>query len=238
MRLAAFLLMLWAGGAEAACRQALALGLDVSGSVDAGEYRLQLDGLAGALNHAEVRAALLAMPGTPVRLAIYEWSGPSDQRLVLPWTEIGNGAILDSVIARLHVTARVQADPSTALGSALRYGVDMLSGQNCWRRTLDISGDGKANTGPHLPDVHAALPDWVTVNGLTIGQSATSNSSDTRLMGLGELSAYYGAYVIHGPDAFVETALGFDDYERAMVRKLRRELAILAVSSGPDLRDD
>ena len=34
----------------AACRQALALGLDVSGSVDACEYRLQIDGLAQALD--------------------------------------------------------------------------------------------------------------------------------------------------------------------------------------------
>lgn len=34
--------------AQANCRLALALGLDVSGSVDSREYRLQLDGLANA----------------------------------------------------------------------------------------------------------------------------------------------------------------------------------------------
>ena len=49
---------LWASAGVAECRQALALGLDVSGSVDAREYRLQLDGVAGALDDPAVRAAV------------------------------------------------------------------------------------------------------------------------------------------------------------------------------------
>ena len=48
------------------CRQALALGLDVSGSVDAREYRLQLSGVASALDAPEVREKLLSMPAAPV----------------------------------------------------------------------------------------------------------------------------------------------------------------------------
>ncbi|WP_336247087.1 DUF1194 domain-containing protein [Octadecabacter dasysiphoniae] len=49
------------------CRQALALGLDVSGSVDRREYRLQLDGLADALGHPDVVDALLSQMDAPVR---------------------------------------------------------------------------------------------------------------------------------------------------------------------------
>ncbi|MFC6686684.1 DUF1194 domain-containing protein [Jhaorihella thermophila] len=63
--------------AAAACRHALALGLDVSGSVDGREYRLQLDGLAAALRDPRVKQALLAMPAAPVRIAVFEWSGPA-----------------------------------------------------------------------------------------------------------------------------------------------------------------
>ena len=37
--------------------------------------------------------------------------------------------------------------------------------------------------------------------------------------------------MIVGPDAFVETALGFEAFEDAMVRKLLRELQGLALSS-------
>jgi hypothetical protein len=40
--------------------------------------------------------------------------------------------------------------------------------------------------------------------------------------------------VILGPGAFVEIALGFEQYEQAMVRKLRRELEAPAMSAiGP-----
>ena len=49
--------------AAAACRQALAIGLDISGSVDEAEYRLQLDGLASALLNPDVQKAFLAIPG-------------------------------------------------------------------------------------------------------------------------------------------------------------------------------
>jgi len=46
---------------------------------------------------------------------------------------------------------------------------------------------------------------------------------------IGELTAYYNAYVIRGPNAFVETALGFPDFEEAMRRKLLRELTTLTI---------
>ncbi|MFZ5961980.1 DUF1194 domain-containing protein [Thalassococcus sp. BH17M4-6] len=220
--LAVLLLTLWASVADAACRQALALGLDVSGSVDAEDYALQIQGLAGALTHPEVRAALLTMPSAPVALAVFEWSGPEDQRLTLDWTDITDADALADVAARLRSAARASGDPSTALGSALRYGGGLLRQRGaCWKRTLDLSGDGKSNTGPRPQDSHDALPDAVTVNALVIGAPARADQISP---GIGELSAYFRAYVIHGPDAFVETALGFEDFEAAMVRKLKREL--------------
>ncbi|WP_337248599.1 DUF1194 domain-containing protein [Rhodovulum sulfidophilum] len=60
--------------------------MDVSGSVDAEEYRLKRDGLAPALLQPEVRAAFLHIPSAPVALAIFEWSGMLDQRQILFWT--------------------------------------------------------------------------------------------------------------------------------------------------------
>ena len=72
--------MLSVGSASAACRQSLALALDVSASVDAREYVLQLEGVALALEDPAVRAALLDLPDAPVSLAVFEWSGGSYQR--------------------------------------------------------------------------------------------------------------------------------------------------------------
>ena len=229
IRLAAALVLL-AGAAAADCRQALALGLDVSGSVDAREYRLQLDGLAAALTSAQVRARLLEPAGAPVRLAVFDWSGPATQRLILPWTAIDGEAALEDIAARLRATERIVGEQSTALGVATTYGLDLLAGQRgCWRRTLDLSGDGPTNAGPRPQDLPDPPAD-VTINGLVIG--AIPEAGDDRAADLRELGAYYEAYVIRGAGAFVEMALGYEDYEAAMRRKLLRELAALAIGSA------
>jgi uncharacterized protein DUF1194 len=221
------------------CRQALALGLDVSGSVDSQEYRLQLSGLAAALRHPEVIQAVTAMPSNPVHLAIFEWSSPEYQRLLLNWTVITDAATLLQIAARLDATNRNQTPPGTALGTAMHYGAALLAGRSdCWKRTLDISGDGKHNYGPHPRDIRDVLDaQFLTINALVIG-SDTTGIGDQRQVEIGELAAYFKAMVILGPDAFVETALGFEDYEAAMVRKLKRELEGPVLSSLQPVTED
>ncbi|WP_318246717.1 DUF1194 domain-containing protein [Pseudooceanicola marinus] len=220
----ACLLLLAAPARAQQCREALALGLDVSGSVDDGEYALQLQGLARALDHPEVREALFALPQAPVRLMVYEWSGPQDQRVLAPWAAIDGPEALAAFRARLLAARRQPMEPSTAIGPALAFGATELATQgDCWRRVLDLSGDGRHNTGAHPGQIAMGA---VTVNGLVIGQAAQA----------AELSAYFRAYVLRGPDAFTETALGFADFEEAMARKLLRELQVLPVagtSSAP-----
>lgn len=224
--LLAGLLALLAGSAAAQCRQALALGLDVSGSVDEREYRLQLDGLAGALTAPAVQARLLAQPETPVRLAVYEWSGPRDMRLLVPWTAITGPDRLRDVVETLSLTHRVRAHPGTALGTAMQTGIAMLEEQSeCWKRTLDLSGDGKANAGIRPRDVPPAPP-GITINGLIIGDPNAPTNEPFM-----ELVAYYRAYVLRGPGAFVESALGFEAFEAAMQRKLLRELQAVAIGA-------
>ena len=130
---------LYAASANAACRQALALGLDVSGSVDAREYRLQIDGVADALSDPRVREALLSMPASPVRLLVFEWSGSEDQAVILPWHEIADDAALETAIATIRSTERRDASPGTALGVAMTQGAALLAQQgDCWKRTLDL----------------------------------------------------------------------------------------------------
>lgn len=208
------------------CRQALALALDVSGSVDAEEYRLQLDGLAAALTNPQVVEAFVAGAAAPVRLMIYEWSGPEHQRIILGWRPVTDAATLASVATRLRTTGRVAAAPSTALGTAIAMGTEALADQSdCWTRTLDISGDGTSNTGPRPQDIaHLASLEGITVNALAIGAGDQQTLSTT-----GDLVAYFRQNVIRGPGAFVEHAAGFADFEAAMVRKLLRETRGLAI---------
>lgn len=220
-----------ATSASANCRQALALALDVSGSIDASEYRLQLDGLAGALASSEVQSVLLAMPSAPVSLAIYEWSGPDDQRLLQGWTSIADKTIVDQIVLGLRNTQRIQTAPGTALGTTISVGTSLLQKQNaCWKRTLDISGDGKSNMGPHPRDTSRVVAQsGITVNALVVGADAPK-IGDARQVDIAELSSYFAAYVIVGADSFVETALGFEAFEEAMIRKLLRELEGLVLS--------
>lgn len=222
---------LLASQAQSACRQALALGLDVSGSVDLYEYRLQLDGLVTALNDDEVTRILLAEPAAPVALLVYEWSGPSDQAILVPWTRITSADVLAEVSGLLAATQRRESSPGTALGLAMQLGASYLQMQpDCWKKTLDISGDGKSNFGPRPRDVRASIAaQGVTVNALVIGADAPA-SGDQRQTEIGELSSYFRSEVITGPDAFVQTALGFEAYAEAMTLKLKRELADIAVS--------
>jgi hypothetical protein len=211
--------------AAAECRQALALALDVSGSVDLREYRLQLDGLVTALNEPDVVATLLAMPSAPVSLMVYEWSGPEDQAVLVPWTRISGPGALKAISETLAKTERRATTPGTALGEAMAVGASLLDQQqHCWKRTLDISGDGKSNLGARPRDEKAAIDArGITINALVIGSDAPA-VGDNRQTEVSELSSYFRAEVITGPDAFVQTALGFEDYAASMAQKLKREL--------------
>ena len=60
----------------------------------------------------------------------------------------------------------------------------------------------------------------ITVNGLVIGANVAT------------LGRYYRQFVIQGPGAFVEVAADYADFERAMRRKLLRELGVIEMSGG------
>ncbi|KAG1700475.1 hypothetical protein GQR58_005170 [Nymphon striatum] len=65
-----------------ACEVALALTVDVSGSVDRQEYALQMNGLAGALRDPTVSQALV---NRKAAVMLVQWTGTSRQVVSLPW---------------------------------------------------------------------------------------------------------------------------------------------------------
>lgn len=217
---------LFAPAAHAACRQALVLALDVSGSIDKREYRLQMDGLAAALMDAQVRQTMLAMPQAPLALAIFEWSGSGYQSMLVDWTLIDGPATLDAVAARLAGRQRIKAPYTTGLGTALIFARALLDrAPGCWAETVDVSGDGKNNDGPPPEDVHrAATMGDATVNALVIGEDSAA-SPYLRDNEINELISYFDARVIWGANAFVESSVGYDGYAEAIKRKLIREMS-------------
>lgn len=228
----AVLALLAAGGAGAQepCRQALALGLDVSGSVDPREYELQIEGLARALETPEVLEAVLAMPGAPVRLYVYEWAGEGWRRELMGWRALRSGADLSAAAQALRDVPRVPRDPGTAMGQAIIFGGAALARQkDCWARTLDISADGKSNVGIRPRELRAnPLLQGVTLNGLAVG-SGRGELNARQQAGLEELARYFEAEVILGEGAFVEVATTYEDYTQAMTRKLLKELQVVVI---------
>lgn len=227
MRLAAALLLGLPGPAEAACRLALLVGIDVSSSVDPGEDALQRQGLAAALVAPEVMAAALSVPGEQVALSVFEWSGRWRQTDLLDWTLLTDEAAIGRAAARIAGSVRGTSEFPTALGSALGYGaVRLREAPDCLFRTLDLSGDGANNDGfpPAAAYRHFAF-DEVTVNGLPIA-------------GDGTVVTYYRRQVLHGPGAFLEIARGFADFERAMRRKLEREMDVRTLGDAAAAGED
>lgn len=215
--------------AQAACRQALVLALDVSGSVNAREYAQQVAGLAAALDDPEVRELILDGAAAPVELLVFEWSSRNHQFLIQPWTSLTDADVLDAAIARIRGYRKQRAGLKTAMGTALQFAGAALSEKaHCWRRTVDISADGKNNIGP-APREAYALPIFAgtTVNALVIGDPHPERARDND-----ELQHYFRSEVIHGPGAFSMVANGYADYARAMKRKLVRELKVPEMGRG------
>jgi Protein of unknown function (DUF1194) len=216
----ALALALPASAEAAQCRLALALALDVSSSVDTFEYELQKEGLAAALTAPEVREAFFSAPGQPVALLIYEWSGRHQQLVRQDWVVVAEVQDLDAVAARVMQMPRTHANLPTAIGAAMAFGGRLLgTAPECLERKLDVSGDGTNNDGLWPGDLRdSALLQDIVVNGLVIGHNRDV------------LQVYYEQFVIQGPGSFVEMAEDHSDFERAMRRKLVREVGVSALS--------
>jgi hypothetical protein len=211
-------LLLMAAPAGAECRLALALAMDVSRSIDAADFVIQTEGLAWALEDAEVQRAILKGGGT-VALSVYQWSGARHQELLQDWILVEGPEALDRVIWAVRAARQPEVRQLTALGEAMRFGAALLDrAPPCDRRVLDMAGDGQSNDGPLVSNVRAELDfDRITINALAIGQHEQG------------LVRYFQTYVIGGPGAFVELAERQIDFPPAIRRKLLREL------SGPEI---
>lgn len=195
-----------------ACRLALAMGFDVSRSVDARDYRVQMDGIIAALYDREVRDLILR-PAQPVALAIYEWAGPREIWIIADWTMPQSAQDIDELILRL-LTHQRRFGGLTAVGRALDYGLDLLErAPECDWQTLDLAGDGQSNAGEEPARFYRRRdPGAVTINGLAIGGHEST------------IRRYFEREVARGPGAFVEYAPNHAAFAEAFLRKLRREL--------------
>ncbi|WP_299648665.1 DUF1194 domain-containing protein [uncultured Tateyamaria sp.] len=193
-----------------ACDLALLLAVDVSGSVDTKEYRIQMDGLAYALRDGIVADALIEQRA---EVALVQWTGSSRQRQTIPWTRIDTYDDVLALADKVEADARVWRNYSTAIGEALSVSLSAFASMDhCLRKVIDVSGDGVSNEGVEPATLRSSLnAENITVNAIAIETDKT------------DLTAYFFENLITGPGAFVMTAQGFEDYPEQIKRKLQRE---------------
>lgn len=207
-----------------ACDLALVLAVDVSGSVDAQEFRIQMDGLAAALRDGAISEALVVRQAA---VQVIQWTGGGRQRVSVPWTHIRSFEDTDRLADTIAGDERIWRNFSTAIGEALLYAKDSFREvPDCARRVIDVSGDGRSNEGIEPREVHERLASSnIIVNGLAIEESD------------GGLATYYEEHLITGPGSFAERAAGFEEYPEKIRRKLLREITkqVAAGSSDADV---
>lgn len=214
IRAALVILLLWPAQAAATCKLALVLALDISASVDNAEYQLQINGLADAISDPQVVEAILKPANEYIEVAVFEWSGYSQQDLMIGWTRLDSPTAIANFAALLRSHKRPNGYLATAVGKAVEFGGKLLrAAPTCKRRVLDVSGDGVNNIGigPEYFYGRGDL-DGAVVNGLVIRGAEPDPLT------------YYLSTVIFGPGAFVVVATGYPDYRRAMRKKLIREI--------------
>ncbi|WP_171100965.1 MULTISPECIES: DUF1194 domain-containing protein [unclassified Ruegeria] len=194
-----------------ACDLALALAVDVSGSVDSEEYRIQMDGLAAGLRDPIVSEALVR---GQARLMLVQWTGASRQQVTIPWTKIDSFTAVERFADQVAADPRIWRNFSTAIGEALETTLTSFDEvSDCSRHLIDISGDGISNEGVEPTDTHGLMrAHGVTVNAIAIEESEP------------DLTAYFFENVIVGEGAFVVSASGFADYPEKIRKKLLREV--------------
>ncbi|MFN4275499.1 MAG: DUF1194 domain-containing protein [Ferrovibrio sp.] len=202
----------------------LLLAVDISGSIDPDEARLQRDGYANAIMHPAVVKAIRGGIHGKIALAYFEWADSYTQGDLLDWTLVSDQASAEAVARRLMEhpirTARRTSITGAILHAIPRFGSGPYKGM---RRVLDISGDGPNNDGGPVDLARdQALAAGIVINGLPI-MNGKQNTWGFPM--LEDLDRYYEGCVIGGPGSFVVVAEGFDTFGEAVRRKLILEIA-------------
>src|SRR5215467_3212294 len=167
----------------------LVLAVDVSYSMDPEEQQLQREGYIEALTSREFLQALRGGMHAKVALTYFEWAGPFDQKIIVPWRLIDGPETADGV-ANDIARAPYRRASRTSISGALQFAKPLFdaSGFHGIRRVIDVSGDGANNSGPPVAIIREdVLAAGMTINGLPI----MLKRPNTFTMDIEKLDVYY-----------------------------------------------
>ena len=206
----------------------LVLAMDASGSISHAEYILQLDGTAAAFLAPAIHAAITSGPTGKIAVNVMLWSDAAFAKVNTGWF------VLDSSQSASNFAGYIRnfqltndrkigfGGGGTGIGSGVEEALRLLNTnrQQGLRRVIDVSGDGVEtefwfSKSVMMPDAKKlANAENVTVNGLPILSKDFPHLDD-----------YYEENVITGKGSFVEKAESFEDFARAIRKKLLREIS-------------
>jgi Ca-activated chloride channel family protein len=207
----ALALALLAAAPASACATALILAIDVSNSIDDGEYLIQSEGLAAALEDPAIAEELVR---GRIALSVIQWSGVDRQQVSIPWRRMTTPADVRAFSLEARAMPRAFVMSDTAVGALIAAALAHFAPvPDCKRRVIDISGDGSDNAGTDpTAGRRAAEAQGVQINALAIESLGVA------------ITNFYRNRVITR-DGFVMTARGHTTYAETLRRKILREVA-------------
>lgn len=194
---------------------ALVLAVDVSSSIDRGDFILQMRGIAKALRQPDVLEAIQSGPAKAMALCMMQWSTSQKQVVSVPWRVLQSESDMEAVAAAIENAQRDWRGGGTGMAAAISVATGLFDSlpAKASRLVIDVSGDGAENDGGNLKAARAAaFARNITINGLPVITSSLV------------IAGYYAQEVIGGDGAFTEPAQNLDDFSDAMHRKLLREI--------------
>jgi hypothetical protein len=125
----------------------LVLAVDVSYSMDPEEQALQREGYIAGLTSREFIQALKGGMHGKVAVTYFEWAGPGDQRIVMPWRLIDGPEAADAAAA-IQRALSPRRSPTYRETHSIRQALFDASGYHGLRRVIGVSGDGQQQRPP------------------------------------------------------------------------------------------
>lgn len=200
---------------------ALVLVVDVSGTIDEGEFILQRDGIAGALASEEIVQAIEQGALGRIAVAMVEFSDYSAVDVVMSWIIIGDMESAQKAAAIVLASPRGGNMQNTSVAGGMLVGIRELTTCPCipTKLVMDVSGDGENNNSDRensltMENARAQVERYkITVNALampTMGE---------------DVEGFYDREVRYGPGSFLMVAPTINDFAKAMRRKLVLEVS-------------
>ena len=212
----------------------LVLAADVSRSIDDGEFNLQRKGYAAAMTDPRVLRAIAGGRNHAIAITFIEWSGASDQNVVVDWTVVRDEEAAGGIAATMIAAPRSFLG-RTSISAAIDYSLERLAAASpqAEKRIIDVSGDGTNNSGRPVTEARdQAIASGVTINGLAIINTQANPGYAFHTQPPGGLPKYFEENVIGGPGAFLLQVENFDTFAEAITRKLVTEIAGAPPPSG------